>query len=188
MNPNITLKETKTQVTVFKETIIKVGETTIPTPIGVDINPKTGKIKVPVKITPLCDAVLTPEIVKDLLINEGFIKLQLTFKVSELETCPDVRKIITKEVFVPIQSVHKIDHICPDDNIHERTKIKAITIRGIPDNSMPNSVGTKINLIIKVILEVKLTISREVVVCAPVRRRSSGIRSFTCSMSKWRTS
>lgn len=167
MSSDKTKKEIKTLVVVAKKTIMKIGETIIPAPIGVKIDPKTGELLVPVDIKPVGDAVLTPTIEKKLLINEGFIKLKLFFKVPDPKHCPDVKKGIIREVIVPLQSVQEVEQIRPDDDIQEEVKIKAITIRGIPDDTVTNIAGKKINLIIKVIIKVKLIISRKKVMPIP---------------------
>ncbi|MEG6615288.1 hypothetical protein V6C27_02445 [Peptococcaceae bacterium 1198_IL3148] len=158
------IKEIKTQVVIFKETIMKIGENIIPAPIGVKIDPKIGKIMAPIKIAPASDVVLTPKIEKGLLVNEGFVKVKMLFKNPDPEPCPDVRKSISKEVVVPIQSVHQIDCLRPGDEVKENAKIETITVMGIPDNSSPKSTGQKANLIIKVVLKIKLTILREQVI------------------------
>lgn len=166
------IKELKAPVVVFKETIMKVGESTIPAPIGVKIDYKTGEIMVPVKIAPAGDVVLIPKIEKKLLINEGFVRLKMLFKDPDPEPCPDVRKDIRIEIIVPIQSVHHIDYIRPHDQVQESAKIEAITIRGIPDNSLPRAAGQKANLLIKVVLKVQVTVMREEIVPVKPAKRS----------------
>lgn len=174
------VKKIKTLVVVAKKTILKVGDTIIPAPIGVKIDPKTGELMVPIKVIPVGDAVLKPEIEKDLLINQGFIKLLLIFKEDDCEPCTDVRKKITKEVLVPIQSVHKIDCLYSGDHIQEKVKVKAITVRGIPVNDCKSG-GTKWDLIIKVILQVKIVIAREEIISVPVlNKHEAGCKVTDC--------
>ncbi|WP_031516903.1 hypothetical protein [Desulfofalx alkaliphila] len=146
---------------VAKKEFIKVGETTIPAPIGVEIDPKTGDLLVPVESKPVGDPVLTPIIKKNLLINEGFIKLKLLFKLQNSAHCPDAKGGLIKEVVVPIQSVQKLDNIRPGDEVKEQSKIKAITIVGIPADTSSKIAGQKANLIVKVVLKVKLIVYRK---------------------------
>lgn len=158
---DIVIKKIKTLVLVHKEKIMKFGEVVIPAPIGVKIDAKTGKLTVPVEIVPVGDVILNPIIEKNLLINEGFIKLKIIINNPD---CPDVKKFIVKEITIPIQSVHEIIGIRPDDAVQEKVKIKSISVMGIPDDTDSQSAGRKINLIIKIIIEVKLIIAREEVV------------------------
>ena len=167
MSHHRTKKKIENYLVVYNKKFVNVAELIIPAPIGVDIDPKSGEITVPVQITPLGDVVLNSIIKNDILINEGFIKTKLFFDNPDPEPCPDVRKGITKVVIVPIQSIHQIDRLCYDDHVQKKVKIKAIIVRGFPDNSTPKSIGRKINLIIKIILEVKLIIFREEIVCIP---------------------
>jgi hypothetical protein len=157
-------KEIKTLVVVYKNTIMKVGKIVIPAPIGVKIDLKTGKIMAPLKIAPADNVVLTPKVEKGLLINEGFVKIKMLFKNPDPEPCPDVRKSISKEVVVPIQSVHQIDCLRPGDEVKENATIETITVMGIPDNSSSKSTGQKANLIINAVLKIKLTILREQII------------------------
>lgn len=161
---DIFVKKIKTFVLLHKDKIMKFGEGIIPAPIGVEIDPKTGELTVPVEIVPVGNVVLNPKIVNDLLINEGFIKIKLISYNQDSEPCPDERKCIVKEATIPIQSFHDIEGICPDDHVQEKVEIKSISVMGIPDDSVPKSGGRKINLIVKVILEVKLTICREEII------------------------
>ncbi|RYD05332.1 hypothetical protein N752_09815 [Desulforamulus aquiferis] len=110
------------------------------------------------------NVVLKPEIEKNLLINQGYLKLKLIFNDPCPSSCSAARSKISREVIVPVQSVHKIDNLCPDDHVQEKVKVKAISVRGVPDSANCQ----KWNIIIKVILEVKLVISREELVSVPI--------------------
>ncbi|MDO7788679.1 hypothetical protein [Desulforamulus aquiferis] len=171
MNCDKTIKEIKTFVVVFRDTLTKIGEATIPAPIGVDIDPKTGEVNVPLEITPMGDVVLNPIIGKNKLVNEGSLKIMLTFKDLYPGPCPDVRKSISHEVLVPIQSVHKIEEICPEDHIQEKVEIKSIKVKGIPDKSISKFAGRKMNLLIKVTLQVEVIIAREEIICVQVQSK-----------------
>lgn len=161
---DIAIKKIKASVIVNRDKIMKLAEGVIPAPIGVEIDSKTGQLKVPIEIIPVGDVVLKPKIVDDLLINEGFIKLKIIVYSSDSEPCTDARKCLTKEATIPIHSIHQIDGISPGDNVQEKVSIKSISLLGFPDHSLSKAVGKKINLTIKVVLEVKLTISREEII------------------------
>ncbi|MEG6615291.1 hypothetical protein V6C27_02460 [Peptococcaceae bacterium 1198_IL3148] len=161
---NVIKKEIKALVVLHKEKILKYAEGVIPAPIGVEIDSKTGQLTVPVEIIPVSEVILNPKVVNNLLINEGFVKVKIIAYISDPEPCHDERKCITKEATVPIQSVHQIGGIYPDDDIEEKVHIKSISVIGIPDNSLPKSVGQRIDLAIKIVLEVKLIISRKEII------------------------
>ncbi|WP_031516913.1 hypothetical protein [Desulfofalx alkaliphila] len=161
---NIEVKDIKSLVVVHKSRIMKFGETTVPAPLGVNIDPKTGELTVPIEIIPVGDAILKPKVEKNLLINEGFIKLKTIAHHPDLGTCPNTKKCFVKETTIPVQSVHEIKGIRPGDKVQEKVEVKSISVMGIPDNSMPKSAGQKINLLIKIILEVKVVIAREEII------------------------
>ncbi|MDO7788675.1 hypothetical protein P6N53_15710 [Desulforamulus aquiferis] len=161
---DVVVKRIKTLVLLHKDKIIKFGEGVIPAPVGVEIDPKTGELTVPVEIVPVGEVVLNPKIVDSLLINEGFIKIKLIAYNQGPEPCSDAKTCVVKEATIPIQSYHDIEGICPDDHVQEKVEIKSISVMGIPDDSVSNSSGRKVNLIIKIILEVNLTICREEII------------------------
>jgi hypothetical protein len=158
---NVIKKEIKALVVLHKDKIMKHAEAVIPAPIGVEIDPISGQLTVPVEIIPVGEVILNSKVVNNLLINEGFIKIKIIAYISDCEPCPDEKKCITKEATVPIQAVHQIEGICTDDDIEENVHIKTISVFGIPDNNFPKSVGQRINLAIKIVLEINLIISRK---------------------------
>lgn len=158
---NIIKKEIKALVVLHKEKILKCAECVVPAPIGVKMDSKSGQLTVPVEVIPVGEVILTPKIVNNLLINEGFVKVKIIAYISDTEPYCDERKCITKEATVPIQTVHQIEGICTDDDIEEKVHIKSISVIGIPDNNLPKSAAQRINFSIKVVLEVKLIISRK---------------------------
>lgn len=160
---NFFIKKIKTLVLLHKDTIIKVGEGILPAPIGVDIDSKTGNLTVPVEVVPVGEIVLNPKIVKNLLVNEGFLKIKLISYSPDPEPCLEARKCTVKETTIPVHSIHKIKGICPDDIVHEKVEIKSISVMAIPDDT-EQTLGTKLNLVIKVILEVKLSVLREEII------------------------
>lgn len=166
-------KKIKANVVGVKNVISKVGEIVIPAPIGVDFDPETGDPKVPVKITPVGEAILNPSIGTNKLVNEGSLKILLNFINIYPGICPDKNVSIAKEVVVPIQSVHKFDDICPEDHVQEKIKNTTITVKSVPDKALCPYVGRKMNLLIKVILEVEVVISREEVLKVPVHTKGN---------------
>ncbi|HCF49922.1 MAG TPA: hypothetical protein DER60_06550 [Syntrophomonas sp.] len=168
MSWDMSTKEIKSLVVVLTDNVIKVGETIVSAPIGIIIDPENGELITPLEATPMDDVVLNPKIKDNILINEGFIKIKLTFTH---DPCTGAKNTITKIVTVPVQSIHVWNCIRSDDIVQEKVKIKAIIVRGIPDNITASQCpGQKINLLIKVILEVKITVLREELICVPVQK------------------
>ena len=163
-------KKVKASVVIAEKTVDKVGDLIISAPIGVDIDKNTGELTAPVRIEALEKPVLKPKILCDLLINQGFLKARLIVEDNDPEPCPDVRKGIIKTVIIPIQSVIDIKGIRPSDHVQEHVKIRSLSVFAIPDLGPNGVVGKKIKLILKVILKVKIVVSREEIICVPVKK------------------
>lgn len=154
-------KRIKTSVVIAKKVVQKVGDLVIDAPIGVGIDKATGNLTKPVHLELFGDIVMKPKIIKGKLINEGFVPTRLIVEDNDPEPCPDVRKGIIKQVFIPVQSVIEIKGIKPCDDVDEKIKIESFSVFGLPDTSQGLA---KIKLILKVVLKVKVLISRECVI------------------------
>jgi hypothetical protein len=163
-------KKIKALVVIAEKDVQKIGDLTITAPLGVGIDKTTGDLTVPVLLEAIGEPVLKPKIIPDRLINQGFLHAKLIVEDIDPEPCPDVRKGITKEIFIPIQSVIEIEGICPGDHIQEFAEIESLTVFGVPDKPQSGSAGTKVKLILKVILDVKIIIAREDLITVLVKK------------------
>ncbi len=161
-------KKIKTLAIIAERSVQKIGDLTITAPIGVGIDKTTGDLTVPVRLEAIGEPVLKPKIIHDKLINEGFVRAKLIVEDNDPEPCPDVRKGLTKEIYIPIQRVIEIKGICPGDHIQEFAKIKSLSVFAFPDKLQSGFAGTKVKLILKVILDVKIIIAREEIVTVSV--------------------
>lgn len=161
-------KKIKTLVVIAKKTVQKVGDLEITAPVGVGIDNITGNLTAPVRLEISGEPVLKPRILKDKLINEGYVPARLIVEDNDPAPCPDIRKGFVQRVFVPFQSVLEIEGIRPGDDIQEKIKVKSTSVMGFPDFSTHGLAGTKVKLILKVILKVKIIISRECIIAVPL--------------------
>lgn len=152
-------KRIKTDLVIFKRTIHIFGNLEIDAPIGVGIDKETGNLTKPVHLEPFGEIVLKPKVLKDKLINEGFISARLIVDDNDPEPCPDIRKGNVKQVFIPAQSVLEIKGIKSEDDVHEYIKIESLSVFGLPDINQ-----NAVKLFLNVILEVKLIITRECII------------------------
>ncbi|MHB8182515.1 MAG: hypothetical protein ACYDDN_01970 [Candidatus Desulforudaceae bacterium] len=164
--PRLTTKDIKSLVVLVDRKIHKVGKLQIPAPVGVGIDKTTGELNPPVRLELVEDVVLRPKIMKDLLINNGTVKVKLIVDDHDPGPC-SAKKVIVKPLLVPVQSILKIKGIRPGDHIQEFVKVKSLLVFGFPDSTSP-SLGTKVRLDIKVILRVRIIIAREEVLTIPV--------------------
>lgn len=161
-------KKIKTLAVIAKKTVQKVGDLEITAPVGVGIDQTTGNLTAPVRLEILGEPVLKPRIIKNHLINEGFVPAKLIVEDNDPEPCTDIRKGFVQRVFIPFQSVLEFEGIKPGDDIQEKIKVKSTSVMGFPDVRPPGLAGTKVKLILKVILKVKIIISRECIIAVPI--------------------
>lgn len=157
-------KKIKALVVIAEKNVQKIGDLTISAPIGVGIDKTTGDLTVPVRLEAMGEPVLRPKIIHDKLINEGFVRAKLIVEDNDPEPCPDVRKGLTKEIFIPIQRVIEIKGISPGDHIQEFAEIKSLSVFAVPDKPQSGFAGAKVKLILKVILDVRIIIAREEII------------------------
>lgn len=162
-------KKIKALVVIAEKNVEKIGDLTITAPIGIGIDKATGDLTVPVRLEAVGEPIMKPKIIHEKLINEGFVRAKLIVEDNDPEPCPDVRKGQTKEVFIPLQSVIEIKGILPGDHIQEFTKIVSLSVFAVPDKPQSGSTGTIVKLILKVILDVRIIISREEIVTVCVK-------------------
>lgn len=153
-------KKIKTFVVIAEENIQKVGDLVIDAPIGVDINKISGVLTVPVILKPIGQPVMTPKIIKDKLINEGLVHVKLIIENNDPQPCPGIQKNIWKQLTIPVQDVREIKGIEPGDQIEEIVEIESLSVFGLPSCPQSGQVGTVGKLIIKVILKVRIIITR----------------------------
>lgn len=156
-------EEIKTLVVIARETVQKVGDLEITAPIGVGIDIETGKLTVPVRLKVVGEPVLQPKILENKLINEGFIPAKLIVEKDD-NPCCDVGKELIQKVFIPFQLVQEIIGIKPGDDIQEEVKVESASVMGVPVVNPCEVAGSTVKLILKVILKVKIVISRECLV------------------------
>ncbi len=154
----------KTLVVVAEEKVQKVGELAIPAPIGVCCDAHTGDLTHCIRLEPVGDPVFRPLVLKDKLVNEGFLTVRVHVDDKDPQPCPDVRKQQAILVSIPFQSIHDLQGICPGDHVQEFAKIEALIVTGIPTACSPGQSGSVLHLNLKAILEVHIIVARECIV------------------------
>lgn len=154
----------KALVVVAEDTMQKMGELVIPAPIGVSCDPVTGRISHNVRLEPVGEPVLRPILIKDKVVNEGFVNARLIVENNDPQPCPDVRKTNSSLVVIPFQSIHDIQGICPSDHVQEFAEIEALLVSCTPAPCPTGQTGNLMQLHLKAILNVHIVVARECIV------------------------
>ncbi|HHW09326.1 MAG TPA: hypothetical protein GXX29_05075 [Firmicutes bacterium] len=155
----------KTQILVADESFQKIGDVEITAPPGVGFDHEKGELNRNIIAEAVGAPVLTPTILKDKLVNEGFVKVRLLVEDCDPNPCPDPRKTITQTVVVPFQSVHDICGIKPGDHIQEFPSVEALLVSAVPGVSSGDGCTTRLRL--KAILCIRVIVTRECIVSVP---------------------
>lgn len=161
------LNKIKTMLVVAETKIQKVGALLVDAPIGVEWDNTKGAISHHIHLEPLGDPVFRPVVLKNKLVNEGFITVRMTVIDNDPMPCPDVRKFQPVTVVIPFQSIHDIHGICPGDHVHEFAKVEGLLVSGVPCPAKAHQAGTSLQLDIKAILAVRIIVSRECILSVP---------------------
>jgi len=151
----------KTLVVIDKKDIIKIGDIIIPSPVGVSIDRKTGRVITPIHFELINESQFQPLILHDLLINQGFVHVKMIIDNPDPIPCSEMKQNTTKEIFIPVQNITKIEGIEPSDIVQEKKSILSFSVFGIPIPNEPDCIGQKSNLIVKVILKIQIIILRD---------------------------
>ncbi len=155
----------KALVVKAEQTIQKVGTIQICSPLGVQVDSRTGELKTPVELKLLGQPVFTPTVVPCKLINHGLQKACLVIQQARHAGC-DFAVSSKVSLDIPIFAMHDIPHLQPGDQVQEKAVVESIDIRGIRN---PNSVecdATNI-LIIRIVYKVEICIASEETICLP---------------------
>ncbi len=147
----------KTNVIIAEIEAIKIASLDLMAPLGVDVDLDTGELTEIVRAEPLRDPVLRKTIIPGKLINEGFLKARLIVEPEALETI----------LYLPIYSVTKIDGIKPGDQVSEVSELEHISVSGLPDVTPIGQSGYKVKLLVRALLKVQITVTREEIVSLP---------------------
>ena len=153
----------KTLVVIAEEKLQKVGNLVIPAPLGVTCD-ANGNLSHQITLVPIGEPSFRPVVLKNKLVNEGFLTVRVEVTDNDPQPCPDVRKFPPVIVVIPFQSIHDIPGICPGDHVQEFARIEALLVSGVPGACSPTHSGTAVQLDLKAILEVHLIIAREAVI------------------------
>lgn len=147
----------KTKVIIAEIEATKIASVDLKAPIGVGVDLDTGELTETVKVKPAGAPVLKHTVIPGKLINVGFLKAQLCVEPENLEST----------IYLPIYSVTKIDGIKPGDQVDEVTKYEHISISGLPDVVPIGGSAYKVKILVRVLLSVQITVTREEIVSLP---------------------
>ena len=152
----------KTNVIIAEIEATKIASLDLKAPIGVYVDLKTGELTEIVRVEPVRDPVLRKTIIPGKLINEGFLKARLLVEPEDMETI----------MYLPIYSVTKIDEIKPGDQVAEVSELEHISVSGLPDVVPIGQSGYKVKLLVRALLKVQITVTREEIVSLPEEENS----------------
>lgn len=167
----------KTNVIIAEIEATKIANLDLKAPLGVDVNLDTGELTKVVRVEPARKPVLRKTIIPGKLINEGFLKARLIVEPDEVETV----------LYLPIYSVTKIDEIKPGDQVTEVSELEHISVSGLPDVIPIGQSGYKVKLLVRALLKVQITVTREEIVSLPEVPAERVVRSRENHSSKERT-
>lgn len=147
----------KTSLIVAEIEATKIASLELKAPIGVGVDLKTGDLTKIVTVRPVGEPVMRPAIIPGKLINTGFLEARLSVASQDLETI----------IFLPIYSVTQIDKLKPEDQIHEVAEIEHLSISGLPDIIPPGQSGYKTKIIVRALLKIMITVTRESILSLP---------------------
>lgn len=152
----------KINVVIAEIEVTKIASLDLGAPLGVDMNLDTGELTKIIRIEPVRDPVLRKTIIPGKLINEGFLEARLILEPEEVKTI----------LYLPIYSVTKIDGIKPGDKVTEVSELEHISISGLPDIIPIGQSGYKVMLLVRALLKVQITITREEIISLPEEESS----------------
>ena len=155
-----------THVVVAEVEASKLASLELNAPIGVGVDLNTGELSEVVRVAPVGDPVLKQTIIPGKLINEGFLKVTLTVEKDDLEVL----------LYLPIYSVTKIDGIKPEYHVVEVSELEHISVSGLPDVVPLGHTGIKVKIIVRALLKVQITVTREEIVSLPEDTKPKGAR------------
>jgi len=79
-------------------------------------------------------------------------------------------------LYLPIYSVTKIDGIKPEDHVVEVSELEHISVSGLPDVVPLGHTGIKVKIIVRALLKVQITVTREEIVSLPEDTKPKGAR------------
>jgi hypothetical protein len=170
----------KTHVIIAEIEATTIASLDLKAPLGVDVDLETGELKKMVRVVPLGEPVLRKTIIPGKLINEGFLKARLLVEPHNLETI----------IYLPIFSVTKIDGIDEEDQVVEVSELEHISVCGLPDVIPIGQTGYKVKLLVRALLRVHITVTREEIISLPEEENSRmlGLSSDRDRRSKEATS
>lgn len=151
----------KTVVVPETKTLQAVGILEIFAPEGVGIEKHAGNLTVPVLLEVCGEPVLKSEIINDLILYEGSIPAKLSMGKKIFDSGSDKAEELVQKLFIPFQFISEVKGIKPEDNLQEKITVRDTSIMCVPGFENEILEETKIKLILKIMLQVDIMITRE---------------------------
>ena len=141
-------------------TVQSINDFCFNAPIGVSID-KNGIVNSKISFEVIDPLTLISTIKDNLIISQGLLHIKLTIHNPAPCPCSDLKKEICKELYIPIQYILNNKRVCDDSSseISTTSNISSFSVFGFPD-AENHSIGEKIVLIIKVIVDINYQFMR----------------------------